>query len=218
MNVFESIISMATASAILVNVLGTAPVANEHKLSQREMSLQNRYPQNRGVNEVFKDNILLTIAYMDKKITHASAIDWYEIDKPFEYEFTLKSQETFAFHDDVIAEYKGKNIKTTNAHFNFQEGFKFSGALYGDGVCHLASLMYWAAKDAGLKAVAPVNHDFREIPDIPREYGVSIYNMPGLTGSNMQQNLYITNTHEKPVVFRFDYDGKKLNVALLSPD
>ncbi len=209
------ILTIATASAMVVNVLGATPAVAEPKLAQHSMSLQNRYPENRSVNEVFKDNILLTIAYMDRKITDPKAIDWYELNKPFTSEVVLQPNEVFVFHDDVLPMYKEKTFKTTNAHFNFQEGFKFSGALFGDGVCHLASLMYWVAKDGGLDANAPVNHDFRNIPEVAKEYGVSIYSMPGQTGTNAQQNLYITNTLRKPVVFRFVYDGKNLTVSLL---
>lgn len=219
MDIINTLTPVLAASAILVNVLGFTPSQNEAVLAKRSMSLENRYPENKSVNEVFKDNILLTIAYMDKKVADPKTIDWYDLNKPFQAEFILKPQETFTFHDDIFAEYEEKVVKTTNAHFNAQEGFKFSGSLFGDGVCHLASLLYWAAKDAGLEAKAPVNHNFREIPEIPREYGVSIYSIPGQNGTNAQQNLYITNTRKKPVVFRLDYDGKSLIVTTIeAPD
>lgn len=187
--------------------------ANENLLSRREMSLQNRYP-NKAVNEVFKDNILLTMAYMEGRVSNPKAVDWYDVQKPYVFEFTLKPNEGFAFHDDALASYKSAITKTTNAHFNAQEGFKSSGYLYGDGVCHLASVIYWAAKDAGLNTHAPTNHDFRKIPDVPREYGVSIYSMPGQTGANAVQNLYIKNTTEKPIVFRFEHDNQKIIVSV----
>ncbi len=211
MNIVDTITAIATASAMLVNVLGFTAV-KPHTLAQHEMSLENRYPE-KSVNDVFKDNILLTITYMKEKTPNAHTVNWGDVEKPFAYEFTLKPQETFAFHDDVLSDYKGKVTRTTNAHFNAQEGFKTDGYLFGDGVCHLASLFYWTAKDAGLIAKAPTNHDFHEIPDIPKEYGVAILNVPGQESSNAAQNLYITNTREKPVVFRFDYDGKKLKLT-----
>ena len=115
-----------------------------------------------------------------------------------------------------MPEYEGKITKTTNAHFNFQEGFKTDGYLYGDGVCHLASLIYWVAKDAGLDAYAPNNHNFAIIPEISKEYGVSIYNHPNNKAKGQRQNLYITNNKEKAVTFKFEYDGVNLKVSVLN--
>ncbi|MBI1982553.1 MAG: VanW family protein [Candidatus Levybacteria bacterium] len=92
--------------------------------------------------------------------------------------------------------------------------FRFSGLLYGDGVCHLASLINWVAKDAGLEVQAPVSHDFREIPEIPKEFGTSIYFYPGQKATNAQQNLYITNNLKNPVAFKVHYDGEKLKIEV----
>ena len=104
---------------------------------------------------------------------------------------------------------------TTNAHFNYQDGFKSDGYLTGDGVCHLASLMYWAAKDAGLTAYAPTSHDFAIINGVPREYGVSIYSVPDDFDTSARQNLYIQNNLNFPVAFIFNYDGfDKLTVSI----
>lgn len=208
-NILNTLTSIATASAVLLNVAMPQAPQKQTVLATRTISMENRYPD-AWVNDVFKDNILYTVAYMEK----GAKPDMEEAKKPFTYAFTLKPEESFAFHDDVLADYKNRVVKTTNAHFNAQEGFRFSGALYGDGVCHLASLIYWVAKDAGIKAIAPTNHDFRTIPDVPREYGVSIYSMPGQLGTNSQQNLYITNTLEKPLTLRFEYDGKNLTLAI----
>lgn len=205
-------ITIASVSAMTANMLGfTSPEVKP--LAERSMSLENRYPIE-SVNTVFKDNILLTAAYMRNYVPNAQTIKWDDVTKPFHYEFTLKPQETFAFHNDALPELQKSVTKTTNAHYNAQEGFKTSGLLYGDGVCHFASLIYWAAKDANLDAKAPTNHDFRAIPEIPKEYGVSIYSMPGQTMANAQQNLYITNTQDKPVVFTFDYEDNVLRVAV----
>lgn len=208
-NILNTLTSIATASAVLINVVLPQAKPQQTVLATHTMSMENRYPD-AWVNDVFKDNILYTVAYMKK----GAKPDMEEAKKPFTYTFTLKPEESFAFHDDVLTDYKNRVVKTTNAHFNAQEGFRFSGALYGDGVCHLASLIYWVAKDAGIKAVAPTNHDFRNIPGIPREYGVSIYSMPGQLGTNSQQNLYITNTLEKPLTLHFEYDGKNLTLAI----
>lgn len=132
-------------------------------LAQRSMSLENRYPV-ASVNEVFKDNILLNLAYMDGRVTKREDIKWEDIRKPFRAQFALNPNEVFTFQEDALPVYQGRVVKTTNAHFNFQEGFKTDGYLAGDGVCHLASLIYWAAKDAGLEAYAPANHDFMPVP------------------------------------------------------
>jgi hypothetical protein len=177
------------------------------------MSLETRHAD-KFVNEVFKDNILLTLAYMDGEIDQSSSVDWNRVKRPATYEFELEPGQTFAYHDDVFDAFKGSLAKTTNAHFNAAEGFKFSGLYFGDGVCHLASLIYWAAIDAGLKAQAPVSHDFAQIPQVPREFGVSIYNMPGQTAANANQNLYITNNKNRPVVFKFEFDGADLKLTI----
>lgn len=183
---------LAQLSAVLIVSMAPAP----RVLATHEISLEQRYPV-QSVNEVFKYNILYTLDLMGDK------------------EFVLQPGETFAFHEDVLPEYQQSLVKTTNSHFNAQEGFKFSGLYYGDGVCHLASLIYWAALDAGLEAKAPVNHDFRAIPEIDKKYGVSIYYYPGRVSSNARQNLYITNNKEKPVEFKFEYKDDKLSLSIV---
>lgn len=181
-------------------------------LASHTISMENRY-RVESVNQVFKDNILLTMRYMQGEVQKGDKINWQEIDKPFEYEFTLKPGEKFAFHDIVLPEYKNGLVKTTGAHYNYQEGFKSDGYLMGDGVCHLASLIYWAAKDADLKAYAPSNHDFAAIPDVPKEYGVGIYNIPSANqGAN--SNLYIENSKDKDVHFVFEYKENNLSVTI----
>lgn len=190
-----------------------SPIDHEHTLAQREMSLLNRQPD-KWVNQVFADNILLNLAYL--RGTHnGRQVDWDEVKKPFEYEFKLDPNQVFAYHDDALPQYEGKISKTTNAHFNAAEGFRSSGYLFGDGICHLASLIYWAALDAGLEAEAPTNHNFRNIPDVPKEYGVSIYSNPFAKGSNTLQNLYITNNKSKPITFKFEYRDNKIKVAVV---
>lgn len=200
---------VVTMSARLVS-----PAVPEHIIASQEISLKNRYPVE-SVSDVFQDNILLNLAYMDGKVTKAGDINWDEIKKPFKYEFRIEPNKTFAFHDDVLDEYKDKLVKTTQAHFNAAEGFKTDGYLFGDGVCHLASLLYWVAKDAGLDAKAPVNHDFAAIPEIAKENGVSIYSNPLSKGSNAQQNLYITNNKNNSVILKFEYNGEKLKTSVI---
>lgn len=190
------------------------PSAQENVLSQKEISLDNRY-EDKFVNNVFKQNILLNLAYLRNSVTSAKDINWDEVVKPFQYQFKLDPNKTFAFHEDAGDKYKDNIAKTTNAHFNFQEGFKTDGYLFGDGVCHLASLLYWAAKEAGLEAEAPTKHDFANIPDVPKEYGVSIYSNPNVKGSSTKQNLYITNNKGRPINFKFEYKEDKIKVSIL---
>lgn len=168
--------------------------------AERSFSLGNRYPDE-WVNTVFKDNILLTLSYLDGDVHSTKDINWNDVTKPQTYSFTLNPEEVFVFNEI--------------AHFNYNDGFKSSGYLYGDGVCHLASLIYWVAKDAGLDAVAPTNHDFRTIPEIPKEYGVSIYFHPDRPAANARQNLYVTNTLNVPIQFLFTYDGTNLTVKVV---
>lgn len=201
--------------SLISNLLVATPSAKPETpaLGSREISLENRYAD-KWVNDVFKDNILLNMAYM-RGVVHGSNIDWNEIREPFHYTFELKSGEVFAFHEDVLPEFEDKVVKTTNAHFNSYEGFKYDGWLVGDGVCHLASIINWAARDAGLEVLSPTNHDFAVINEVPREYGVAIYIVPGQSYSNQVQNLYVKNTLNKEVSFVFDYDGEKLKVEVI---
>jgi hypothetical protein len=197
----------------LVANLPSLEVGGDSYVASHEMSLENRYG-NAYVNDVFKDNILLTLRYLEGSVTEADKISWEAVGKPFKYEFSLKPGEEFAFHDTTLPEYAGNIVKTTNAHFNYQDGFKSDGYLFGDGVCHLASLMYWVAKDAGLDAVAPTNHNFAKVPEVPREYGVSISFRPSQTYGSALQNLYIKNNKEVPISFVFEYDGENLKIAV----
>ncbi len=212
---------MFNALVILVSTLfifGKTQVTTHLKpapkeLASRTISLNDRQPD-KWVNGVFKDNILLNLAYLVGK-PHSTLVLWDQLEKPSKYEVKLMPNETFAFHDDVLPEYAGKPVKTTNAHFNAQEGFKSDGWLTGDGVCHLASLINWAAQAANLKVLAPTNHNFARIPEIPAQYGVAIYNAPGSHDANAQQNLYVTNTYAKPISLVFEYDGANLKLKVL---
>lgn len=185
----------------------------DHELARHSFSMENRYAVP-SVNTVFKDNILLTIDYMSGKVTNTKDISWPEVEKPFHYAFTLNPNQTFSFHDAVLPQYQGAITKTTNSHFSGSEGFENDGYLYGDGVCHLASLMNWIARDGGLDVVSPTAHDFAQIPEVPKAYGVAIYDDPGSIEASEQQNLYITNNQNHPVTFYFDYENNKLDIQL----
>ncbi|HSA84381.1 MAG TPA: VanW family protein, partial [Patescibacteria group bacterium] len=122
--------------------------------------------------------------------------------------------EVFAFHDDVLPEFRDRTIIHTYARFGAGQGFRSSGKLYGDGVCHLASLITWTARDAGLKVTTLVNHDFANIPEIPREQGTSIVTTGSPSLNAQRQNLYVENTLDVPVTFVFDYSDKVLHLSI----
>ncbi len=186
-------------------------------LAVRQISLEKRYA-NTFVNNVFKDNILLTMAYLSGKTTKDKSVNWSEVTKPFTYQLTLDPDEVFAFHEDVLPQYEGKVKRSTNAHFNSSEGFKSDGYLVGDGVCHLASLINWAAQDARLDVLSPTSHDFAVIPEIPRQFGTSIYNNPGQESANAVQNLYVKNNKSSPVTFIFKYDNENLKLSIVQSE
>lgn len=202
-----TIFSLASATHLV------SPIAPDHILASHQFSLDNRYGYSAPRN-VMKDNILLNLAYMDGRVKSASDINWDQLEKPAHYQFKLLPAQTFAFHDSLLPEYVGRVDKTGNAHFNSTEGFKYDGYMVGDGVCHLASLIYWTALDAKLDAKAPTNHNFMPIPEINRKYGVSIYSNPFGPG-DARQNLYITNNKAKPVIFNFDYIDSELTVSIV---
>lgn len=177
-------------------------------LASKEYSLANRYKVD-SVNQVFADNILLTLSYLSGQTTIGDTINWDRVRQPSEYYFMLKPGESFAFHDQLLEQYKDSVVKTTNAHFILDEGFKSDGWLVGDGVCHLASFLHVVALEAGLEVTAPTRHDFAAIPEVPKEFGTSIYYMPNDVQLSSKQNLYIKNTTNKPVAFVFTYHADK---------
>lgn len=189
------------------------PVVNPvQQLGQAQFSMTDRY-WNTYVSNVFADNILLTLAYMRGAVSN-NKVDWNAVRAPFTYSFTLQPGQVFAFHQDVLPQFEGKVVKTTNATFDSSQGFESDGYLVADGVCHLASLMNEAARNAGLTVVAPTNHDFARIPEVDRKYGTAIYYMPGETTSNQLQNLYIQNNKNVPVTITFTYKDNELTVSV----
>jgi hypothetical protein len=193
--VLSLILSLILATGLVIYrpaiLIGTH---NNKILADVSYSLADRY-NDPYVNNVFSDNILLTIAYMGGKVV-------------------LQPGKTFAFHDAIMQKYQGKVSATTNAHFNLNEGFKSDGWLIGDGVCHLASFMYVASKEAGLFSEAPTAHDFATIADVPKKYGVSIFYSPNDPDNSTQQNLYITKNRVKPIAFIFTKKDTLLNIKV----
>lgn len=182
-------------------------------LATHTISLEKR-AYNSYVNDVFKKNMLRAVYLMNGDTPEmVTKNETYSSDS-FHKEIALKSHETFSFHENVLPEFSGKIAKTSNSHFSGDQGFLSDGYLMGNGVCHLASLMYWVAKDAGLTALAPTNHDFAAIPEIDPIYGVAIYYMPDGGRGSASQNLYITNNLEETIYFVFDFNGKDLTFSV----
>jgi hypothetical protein len=190
-----------------------APTAETELLAARDLSLANRH-QAASINDVFAKNILLNLAYLEGSVSQKSDIDWSQVTQPFEFGVTLNPGQTFAYHDDVLDEYQDSVALTTNTYFHAADGYLSSGFLYGDGVCHLASIINWAAQDAGLEVVVTKLHSIAPIPDVPDEYGVSIYTVEGVKGSGARNNLYITNNQVYPVEFRFIHQDNTIRVEL----
>jgi len=190
-----------------------AVVPEAVNLGRVDYSLSNRY-NNTFVNDVFSDNILLTLAYMRGSVSSGKPIVWDQVRSDFSYSLVLKPGETFAFHDRVLPEYANQTIKTTNSHFNSTQGFRSDGYLVGDGVCHLASFINVVARQANLEVKSPTRHDFAKIPDVTKEQGVSIYYDPNALGSSQMQNLYITNNQISTIAFVFSYANKTLDIQV----
>jgi len=198
-------ISFVTAAVLLVS--NPAQIASPQPLAEVSYSLSNRNA-NSSVNKVFADNILLTLAYLGGKVKIGSEISWNTVKADGEVRFILKPGETFAFHDNVTDKFRNKISATTNAHFNSFDGYKSDGWLIGNGVCHLASFLYVAAKNAGLEVEAPTNHDFAVIPNIENKDGVSIFSQ------SAQQNLYITNNKSAPLAFVFIHTQEQVIIRI----
>jgi len=127
--------------------------------------------------------------------------------------FTLEPDEVFAYHDNVLPEFKEDLVVTMNSRFYVEEGYKSLAGLGGNGVCHLASLINWTAQEADLEVTAKTNHNFAPIPGVPKEYGTSIrYAEVGHNSQN--QNLYIKNGFDEPVTFEFEADNEKVTLVI----
>ena len=207
----------------LEEVLGAVFAGQKQEvLAQVSLDLSKRW-ENETVNRGFSDNILLGLHYLGgmqtipktEKIHAYNNIDWNAVREDFSVALTLAPKETFAFHKNSLPAYKDRIAKTMGSEFVANQGYKVVAGLGGNGVCHLASLMTWAAREAGLEVIAKVDHSFAPIEGVPREYWISIRYLP--TGGNSQnQNLYITNTREEPVKFEFTKLGNQLKLQVVS--
>lgn len=207
--------SFLTASILTLSTVSAPSVPQAQvELGSASMSLNNRYGYDAPEN-AYKDNILLNLAYLSGEVKSSQDIDWDKIRKPFILQFSLEPRQSFAYHDLIDPLYKDSVAVTAHTNFGPGDGYKYADGLYGMGVCHLASLINIAAKKAGVESIAPTNHDFYSIPEIPKEYGVAIYSSPNTYESSIRQNLYITNNLDSKVTFRFDFDGDNLKVSVL---
>lgn len=189
---------------------GDRVVEKNEILAQQSLDLATR-SSDPWVSQIMADNILLTLHYLKGDIKE---FDWEKIRQPFSVSFILASREVFAFHQDVLPEFQGKVVKTTGATFHSREGFKSDGLYFGDGVCHLASLMNWVASEAGLRVTAKTNHDFLPVPGVPKEFGTAIYFLEGNTSTNQLQNLYIENPFDFSVEFMVFLDNQTVGLVI----
>ncbi len=210
----------ALISAVITLFVTAAPVPQKpisapspQVLSVQAYSLTDRY-KNSFVNDVFVDNILLTLSYMEGQTKVGEKVDWEKVRNQPSFSFVLLPGKSFAFHDLTVDEYTPSVVKTTNAHFSSTEGFKSDGWLVGDGVCHLASFMNVVARQAGLEVEAPTRHDFAAIPEVSKEFGTAIYYVPGDKNVSSKQNLYVKNTLDRPIAFVFVHAENQLKVAV----
>lgn len=178
----------------------------EEILAEHFLNLTIR-DEDANASQGFADNILLALHYLKGDI-EGPKINWEKARAPFEVSFTLQPGEVFAFHGNILAEF-ANSVVTMNSEFMTYEGYKSVWGLGGNGVCHLASLMNWVATEAGLEVVALNNHNFAPIPGIPKDYGTSI------RSQSPNQNLYIINNFDYPVVFKFMASSRIVNLSLL---
>jgi hypothetical protein len=213
MNLILSIItSIISAFSLLqpvepVSVLSQSLPEVKQVLASQEYSLQNRY-HIESVNEIFADNILLALLYLDGDVKKGDSIDWETVRKPDSAVFTLKPGESFAFHDNLTADRADSVVQTTNARFIANEGFRNSGFIVGDGVCHLASFIKVVSAQAGLEVYAPVRHDFAVIPDVSRDDATSI------NSGDTRQNMYITNITSEDIQFIFEHSAESITMTI----
>lgn len=214
MNLVNSLISSLMAIVLSTSLATPSASLNQESiLASREFSLEKRYAVE-SVNDVMKKNILLNLAYLEGTVTSKQDLDWDKVNQPQEFNFTLKPGETFAYHDLVRSEFRNNLAVTARTGFNASDGYLSDGYLYGDGVCHFASLINWAAQNAGLMVVVPKDHrSVGQIPEVPADYGVSIYKNEA-ANIGAENNLYITNNQDKAVTFSIQYDGKILKVSV----
>jgi hypothetical protein len=177
---------------------GELAAPQKEVLAEGVLDLSSRNP-NKSINEGFKENILVNLDYLYK-----------DRDK-----LILQPGEVFAFHKNIHADFKDAKVVTQESEYRASDGYKLVAGLYGNGVCHLATLMNYVASQAGFEVTAMVSHDFAPVPGIDRKYGTSIKFYPNIGGTSERQNLYIKNTKDCPVEFKFSQEGDLLKFVII---
>jgi len=182
------------------------PIPREEILAEHTLNLEERLPDSEFGNEVFKYNILLALKYIEGDP---------DLGEPFIAEVELQPGEVFAFQENLLPEFENKNVKTGWTKYIAQEGYKPLSGLYGNGVCHLASLINWVAADAGLEVTALANHNFWPVPGVPKEYGTSIRYLADNSWKTKNQNLYLENTFDYSVKLIFEASDKEVYLRVV---
>lgn len=200
----QLIFGLITLSTVLINpptslgnVLVEKPVIRQ-VIQEKTLDLTIR-------PEGFGENILIALHYLKGDYGPSTSL---RIKEPFEVAMALLPGQVFAFHPNVLPEFADPAI-TFNSYFLTTEGYKSVFGLGGNGVCHLASLINWAALEAGLEVTALADHDFFPIPGIDKKWGVSIMS------SDKRQNLYVRNNLETPVIFYFEANSDSVSLKIL---
>jgi len=207
----NTLVSTALSTSLILTSLseGNTPVAeqaarlverNQVVLAQETLDLTNRHPVE-SINNGFKENILLALNYLNLDGNNG---------------FILNPDEVFAFHKNILPEFRQYKIVTQESGFFTKDGYKYVGGLAGNGVCHLASLINWVATEASLEVTAPTNHNFAKIPGIEKKYGISILFLPDGGITSEKQNLYIRNSLPSTVKFQFSLFGDELQLTILT--
>jgi len=185
----------ATASSFIAQSAVLIP-QNQIILASGSLDLANRHPD-QIISEGFQENILIALGYLGNSII-------------------LEPSDVFAFHKNILPEFRVRKIVTQESGFGAKDGYKAVAGLYGNGVCHLASLMNMVAQNGGLEVMAEVNHNFAPIPGIDKKYGTSIYFLPRGGSVSERQNLYIVNNFDFPVELVFSLEGDLLKLTLIA--
>jgi hypothetical protein len=182
------------------------PIPREEVLAEHVLNLNERLPDSDFGNEVFKYNILLALKYIEGNTN---------LPDSFTAEVELQPGEVFAFQENLLPEFENKTVKTGWTKYIAEEGYKPLAGLYGNGVCHLASLINWVGSDAGLKVTAPANHNFWPVPGVPKEYGTSIRYLADGSWKTKNQNLYLENPFDYSVKLIFEASNEEVDLRVV---
>lgn len=200
---FNTLVSTALSASLLLT-----PVKGYSFLAAESINLDNRYPVE-SVSKGFKENILIALGYL------ASQGEALQQGEALRDGFSLKLMpgDVFAFHNKgILPQYVSDKIITQESDFTTRTGYKVVAGLGGNGVCHLASLINWTASEAGLEVASPTSHNFAKIPGIDEIYGTSI----STRNSPAKQNLYVRNTFDFPIRFKFIVEDNLLVLVITS--